>query len=478
MSPDESTSAVDRAVDRRMALAREWDDLVAEARRLPGFADFLRTPRTSSLLPAAKGGPVVYVNVSRWRCDALIVTVDGVERVELPGLTAAAVAERVRTHLLARQEFEVAAAHAQRGATRSAVAGLDSPNRSDAEARGSDGPPAEAIDGQLGPAGSEPAPPTSAVSAARASAEVRRARQALDADLRGLTAWLWDVLAERVLGRLGYLDGPSPATKPRLWWCPTGLLTLLPLHAAGYHDEVAGIETVRQTVQDLVVSSYTPTLRALLRASASGLDAGSPSWPGADPRMLIVSLPSTPGQPNLSFADAERDIVRRRFPGEQHTLLEGDSATRSAVEAALPGHRWAHFSCHGDQRLGDPSSGGLVLRDQMLRIADIGAARTAREFVFLSACKTATGGVNLPDETISLAAALHYTGYRHVVASLWSVYDSMAAEVSASVYGDLMSTGRFEPARSAAALDAAIANLRRLYPRNLSVWTPFTHTGA
>jgi hypothetical protein len=35
----------------------------------------------------------------------------------------------------------------------------------------------------------------------------------------------------------------------------------------------------------------------------------------------------------------------------------------------------------------------------------------------LSACKTAVGGVDLLDEAITLAAALHYTGYRNVVAA-------------------------------------------------------------
>src|SRR5690242_1142344 len=60
----ESTS-VGNVVDRRMALAREWDDLVAQVRRLQGFEDFLLPPKLETLLPAAERGPVVIVNVSR-----------------------------------------------------------------------------------------------------------------------------------------------------------------------------------------------------------------------------------------------------------------------------------------------------------------------------------------------------------------------------------------------------------------------------
>jgi hypothetical protein len=35
---------VGNVVDRRMALAREWDDLVAQVRKLEGFEDFLMPP--------------------------------------------------------------------------------------------------------------------------------------------------------------------------------------------------------------------------------------------------------------------------------------------------------------------------------------------------------------------------------------------------------------------------------------------------
>jgi CHAT domain-containing protein len=46
------------------------------------------------------------------------------------------------------------------------------------------------------------------------------------------------------------------------------------------------------------------------------------------------------------------------------------------------------------------------------------------EFVFLSACKTAIGGVHILDEAITLAAALQHAGWRHVIATLWSVLDA------------------------------------------------------
>ncbi|MFJ3960727.1 hypothetical protein [Streptomyces sp. NPDC090036] len=112
--------ADERADERRMALAREWDELVEQVRGTPGFEDFLRPPGLDDLLPAARGGPVVLVNISRCLCDAVIVTLRGVRVTPLGDLTAAEVQQRaegypallraveqaVRELALARRAFE------------------------------------------------------------------------------------------------------------------------------------------------------------------------------------------------------------------------------------------------------------------------------------------------------------------------------------------------------------------------------------
>src|ERR1700675_2119693 len=51
-------------------------------------------------------------------------------------------------------------------------------------------------------------------------------------------------------------------TPPNLRWCPVGPFTFLPIHAAGlYNTEMT------ETVSDYVVSSYVPTLSALITAT-------------------------------------------------------------------------------------------------------------------------------------------------------------------------------------------------------------------
>ncbi|KAG9078784.1 hypothetical protein FS749_009148 [Ceratobasidium sp. UAMH 11750] len=75
-SPPESPldfSAVQEPAQRRRRLAEKRDDLVAQARSLPGMRDFLRPKSASSLAAAARIGPVVMVIAEHRGCYALIV---------------------------------------------------------------------------------------------------------------------------------------------------------------------------------------------------------------------------------------------------------------------------------------------------------------------------------------------------------------------------------------------------------------------
>ncbi|KAF5597501.1 uncharacterized protein FSUBG_8536 [Fusarium subglutinans] len=47
--------------------------------------------------------------------------------------------------------------------------------------------------------------------------------------------WLWHTIAEPVLGALGVTEVSPEERLPRIWWIPTGLLSIYPLHAAGRH---------------------------------------------------------------------------------------------------------------------------------------------------------------------------------------------------------------------------------------------------
>lgn len=400
--------------DQRMSLAREWDDLLVEVRNLPGFEDFLRPPELSELLTSAVDGPVVVLNVSRWRSDALIVTTAGVRSIPLPKVTLEETHDRLARHLGALENFE------EKVSARQAAADAATSDWSLVDA----------------------AVITRAVLARR---EEETASSECESELVETCRWLWDAVVAPVVADLRLTD----ATKlPRVWWCPTGPLTLLPIHAAGYDNT---------WLADLVVSSYTPTVRALVDARRPRRDVLGPD------RFLVASaMPGDRETSNLLSVLSDLDIV-------QHATVKG-------VSAALPESSFVHFDCHADQDLQDPAQGGLELSDGVLRIFDLAALTLDGEYAALAACKTAVGGTNLLDESITLAAALHYTGFRQVIGSLWILSDGAAVTVFDAVYRELGSTGKFVAAGSAQAL-ASATNALRWSGAQIHVWAALVHIG-
>ncbi|MBE3205821.1 CHAT domain-containing protein [Frankia sp. CH37] len=401
---------------RRPQLADTFEQLITQVRALPGFDRFLRPPQLRELAEAAADGMVVIVVVSRFGSQALIIDAAGaVEAVSLGELTPEAVEQRVN-------EF---------------LAVLD-----DEIPLGDDWPSAEA-------------------------------------QVNAMLAWLWDVLAEPVLERIGATGRPADGTPwPRLWWCPSGLLSFLPLHAAGRHE--TRDEPVPATVMDRVYSSYTPTVRALThsrrRRPVRDLGEGS----ARSESMLAVSMPFTPGAADLRSARAETDRLANQL-SDRVQVLTGPAATRQAVLAALPAARWVHFACHGYSDATDPSASRLLLHDhetEPLRVVDLARLRLDdAELAVLSACSTARPGQRLTDEAIHLAAACQLAGYRHVVATLWPVPDRPARRAVAAFYDRVFPDGGYSTDRVQPALHATTVALRARYPAYPSVWAAFVHVG-
>src|SRR6202000_2467412 len=83
----------------------------------------------------------------------------------------------------------------------------------------------------------------------------------------------------------------------------------------------------------------------------------------------------------------------------------------------------AHFACHGQQNVHNPLESALLLQDGQLKVSRIMQESTPNaSLAFLSACETAMGDENLPDEVIHLGATLLFAGFRGVVATMWGVY--------------------------------------------------------
>lgn len=413
-----------RATEERRRLAAQFADVLREIRATPGFGSFGLPPDGRELMAQAGAGPVVTVNVGARRSDALLLTRDGVDSVALPGLARDELARHIRA-------FHKA---------------LDA-----------------AVAPDTGPAG----------------------WRAAQAAMSEVLEWLWDTAAEPVLGALSFTEPPGPgAGWPRLWWAPGGLLGLLPVHAAGRHaDRGAG-----RTVMDRVVSSYTPTIRALAYARRRVASDAS------RPRSLIVGMPVTPGLPGgapLPSVSEEVEALKTLLP-DPVILLEptgpdtGDTGapTRAGVFRHLPDSVIAHFACHGENHPNDPSQSMIYLRDHEaapLTVRSLLPVQHDRlQLAFLSACRTAfTADTDLIDEAIHLTSAFQLAGARHVIGTLWEIHDITASEVTEGFYRGLRTTaGDLDTARAAHALHAAVRKVRDRSPGSPFLWAGYVHVGS
>lgn len=276
------------------------------------------------------------------------------------------------------------------------------------------------------------------------SGELRRQRVLSD-----LLGWLWDTTVGPILDVVN--SGSDPP--PRVWWMPTGLLGLLPLHGAGPPGGPGAL--------DRVISSYTPTLRAL---------AYSRGRAAATRRQVIVALEHTPDLPDLPATVAEATSLHA------DSLLTDEQATVGRVLAALPRASWAHFACHASTNPDTPSDGGLHLHDGALPITEISRLELHEaELAYLSACSTGQVGWRHAEESIHLASAFQLAGFRHVIASLWPLDDTVAATAAERFYALMPDTPSADHA--AVALHQVTRGLRAEHPERPHLWASLIHSG-
>ena len=84
---DAGTSMDDDAHKYRL-LSESWDLVVSQIRRIPAFSTFLEAEPFANLRKAATNGPVIIINISEFRSDAIIIQNSGDPiLVNLPGAT-------------------------------------------------------------------------------------------------------------------------------------------------------------------------------------------------------------------------------------------------------------------------------------------------------------------------------------------------------------------------------------------------------
>ncbi|THH20000.1 hypothetical protein EW146_g1265 [Bondarzewia mesenterica] len=383
-----SPSSLDAVTRRQREAADEWSLLLDQVRKIDGLGDFLLPPSFTRLRLAAENGIVVLLNGTEYRCDTLILLPgsNDVKLLPLDSLSYVAVeanAQKTRDlHLpLGRQHIKIGKARRKKV--------LD-------------------------------------------SAEDR---------LRQILSFCWIDIVEPVKVFLDQIDLIEACTKSasrrRIWWCPNGPFTALPIHAAGLYNE-----SQSSSALDHFISSYAVTLSSLLP---------KPTAPDPPPQLLAVGVPDAPNAMPIPQVD----------------------------------YSFVHFACHGSQRSleGNVLQSALRLYDGTLPIARIVQTPLPNaRFVFLSACETATGDAALMDEAMHLAGGMHFAGFRGVVATLWAIHDNDGPRITREFYmklfaGDCGDSKQWPDASMAAeALNDAVRVLRDSKV-SLLRWVPFVHMG-
>src|ERR1700733_7242633 len=257
---------------------------------------------------------------------------------------------------------------------------------------------------------------------------------------------------------------------PHITWCLTGRLTFFPIHAAGLYGKKD-----QPKIFDYVVSSYTFTLTALLGAQRL------PVQRSGSPRLLVVSQPEVPMQKPLPGTTREVNAIQalQRETSRLHvTALNGAEATVEAVLLGMKGCNWIHLACHGVQDPTRPINSAFLINGQLTLNEIMKQSFSHTDLAFLSACQTAKGDSELPEEAIHLAAGMMMAGYRGVVGTMWSIRDDDAPIIAEKFYTYLIGEAGGDSTKAAYALHNAVGHLRKVRGENkFASWVPFIHLG-
>ncbi len=236
---------------------------------------------------------------------------------------------------------------------------------------------------------------------------------------------------------------------------PDGPLFYLPFESlvdsGAAEDSVSGRggKRFRFLVESYEVS-YAPSASALVRLRQR--KAGNPDNTG----FLAVAAPRVPPMANFSsgrpydfpvLRHARREIaaIRRYFPSDQITVLEGRQAKETALRRLNWGdYRIIHFAVHGVFEDENWERSGLLLgkdekagEDGFFQLRDIFGLKLASDLVVLSACRSGRGSIETGEGLVGLAGAFLSAGSRSVLVSHWSIIDQSTAVFMEHFYASL-----------------------------------------
>ncbi|KAF9892345.1 hypothetical protein FE257_002122 [Aspergillus nanangensis] len=398
-----------------------YRQVLEQIRALPHFDSFLTTPDTAADLQAyAANAPIVFINATNYRSDALVITNYDVLHLPLPSFSMAQVTEYgalfMHTLQIFGNEEDQAAALAQY----------------------------QTVMKWLWEAAAKPI------------------MEAID----------WDK----------YERGPSG--KPRIIWVSAGWISVLPIHAAGdfqtpgesneprcvhdiavssYTNSLKALEFTIQSASRMKTQPLTRSQQVLIVAMATTPGLGPDGDLNVEPEINAIEKILSPSFSIKVLNEPDSRAVKANLAPSRiahfacHAKADVQDPSRSSI------------MLQDNQTKPSPFSVRTLLRLDLINC----------ELVYLSACESgASKDLRLRDEGIHIAGGFHIAGVPHVISTLWKVSDSVSAELAGLFYANLRKGEHDDGDLSSApyALDDAIGEMRRrgVHPM---LWGPFIHSG-
>ncbi|KAI9570958.1 CHAT domain-containing protein [Boletus coccyginus] len=271
---------------------------------------------------------------------------------------------------------------------------------------------------------------------------VRAKRFDVTRDLAAFLRKLWDQIVSPIVD---FLQMTHPA-QSCIWWCPTTEFSSLPLHAAGSYRKG------QQNLSNIYISSYTPTLTALIRARQPDLSSSATQ----QKRFVAIGQAKAIGESELVSVGAELVTVGQCIDGlATFTRIDGEESRISHVIEELGRNDWAHLACHGLPNPEKPFESAFALRDGHFMIQRISRCHLENaEFAYLSVCHTTVGDEESPDEVIHLVSVMQFAGFHSVIGTMWAVDDGETNKITSTFYKYMVDeSGRLDHTRVAFALN-------------------------
>lgn len=432
---DESTYEGRRR--RRVQALQEIDEILTSIRLFPGFEGFQLAPRPNDLTALAIAGPIVILNTTKLRSDAIIVT-GVIKSVALPKMVYFDVIKQMaelprlvrgkRSTWVARNKqmakillwlWEVAV---------------------------------EPVLEELG--------------------------------LTTVTSRIWWIgvgpLATAPFHAAGdHSRGSTRNTISRV------ISSYIPTIKALMYATEKKLELNREDTRLLLVTMpTTPSVPAVPALSAVQSMPLTNSNPPAGRPFPSAGSPAKSWKPLQNVAMEANEIIKA-VNGTFTTRL--NTPTTAQVLEQLPTHNVIHFACHGVSDRNNPSNSHLILNGNHSEPGKLTVGAMANmnihnaQVAYLSACCTADNpSSELADESIHIASGFQLAGFSHVLATLWESQDEACRIVAAEFYRRLFS-GENEGLGHQAVSTAfhhAVLKLRSDCLAQPVKWAAFIHTGA